>query len=289
LEITSSAKTNRRVGIHVSIAGKLDLCVDRAKEVGCVGSFQIFTCSPRRWNASPLKDEEVAAYRKKSAGFEVFAHMPYMPNLASPDKPFYEQSVDVLIREIKRCDQLGVPSLVLHFGSHRGTSVEEGHEKVIEACKKSIKATSDAKVRLLLENSAGVRNSVGSDFAFVKKVLDRIDDEGRVGSCLDTCHAFASGYDLRSEKTADVTISEFDQTVGIRRLYLIHVNDSRGKMGDGLDRHENIGKGEIGLAGFRAFLSDKRLRNVPLVLETPIDKEGDDKRNLQTVKKLVGV
>jgi deoxyribonuclease IV len=287
----SSSTIGRRVGIHVSIAGKLDQCVDRAKEVGCVGTFQIFTCSPRRWNASPLKEEEVLAFRKKVASerFEVFAHMPYLPNLASPDKEFYSQSVEVLTREIKRCDQLGVPHLVLHFGSHMGTSVEEGHEKVIEACRKSVNDTKGSKVRLLLENSAGVKNSVGSDFSFVKKVLDGIGAEDRVGACLDTCHAFASGYDLRTEKAAKAAVDEFDETVGVRRLYLIHVNDSKGKLGDGLDRHQNIGEGQIGLSGFRSLLNDKKLRSVPLILETPIDKEGDDRRNVQTVKKLVGL
>ncbi|MDG6994842.1 MAG: deoxyribonuclease IV [Nitrososphaerota archaeon] len=283
------SKFDRRIGIHVSISGKLDLSVERAIEVGCIGTFQIFTCSPRRWAAAELKKSEVALFKEKVArrDFLVFAHMPYLPNLASPDRKYFVKSVDTLTREIQRCDALGVPHLVLHFGSHMGTSVDEGHERVVEACKTAIAKTKKCNVRLLLENSAGVKNSIGSKFEYVRKVLDGIGEKERTGTCLDTCHAFASGYDLRNAEAVRATINDFESTIGIERLYLVHLNDSKGELGGGKDRHENIGEGYIGKEGFRALLNLEKLQTVPVVLETPFENEGDDKKNIQTVKDLV--
>ncbi|MCL4518762.1 MAG: deoxyribonuclease IV [Thaumarchaeota archaeon] len=279
----------RRIGMHVSISGKLDQSVDRAKEVGCVGTFQIFTCSPRRWAAAELKSNEVDLFKDKVAkgDFLVFAHMPYLPNLSSPEKSYFKKSVDTLTREISRCEKLGVSRLVLHFGSHMGTSIESGHERIIEACKTAIADSKDCKVRLLLENSAGVKNSVGSKFEYVSKVLERIDEEKRTGVCLDTCHAFASGYDLRNQDAVRSTMREFENEIGLERLYLMHLNDSKGEIGCGKDRHEDIGRGYIGREGFRSLLNLEELQNVPMILETPVEKEGDDKKNLQTVKSLI--
>ena len=184
---------NHAVGIHVSISGKLDESVDRAIDVGCVGAFQIFTCSPRRWNASRFKPEEVELFRKKKQQnkYQVFAHMPYLPNLSSPDETFHAKSIEVLRREVGRCDELGVQNLVLHFGSHMGTSIESGQKRIIHACNTALHESSNSSVRLLLENSAGVKNSVGSEFPFIKRVIDNVIDLDRIGVCFDTCHAFA--------------------------------------------------------------------------------------------------
>jgi deoxyribonuclease-4 len=280
---------NHAVGIHVSISGKLDLSVDRAIEVGCVGAFQIFTCSPRQWNASKLKPEEVELFKTKvkQNKFQVFAHMPYLPNLSSPDEKFYHKSVEVLKREVNRCDELGVQNLVLHFGSHMGTSVEAGQKRIIQACNEALHESSNSLVRLLLENSAGIKNSVGSEFPFIKKVLDEVLDLNRIGVCFDTCHAFAANYDLRSVEDVKKTVSELDDKVGLENLFLIHLNDSKGEVGDCLDRHENIGKGKIGMAGMAAILGLKELSHIPVVLETPVDNDGDDKRDIETVKKLI--
>lgn len=277
---------NHSVGIHVSISQKLDLSVDRAIAAGCIGAFQIFTCNPRQWNASKLKPDEIQMFRKKVAefNFQPFAHMPYLPNLSSPDETFYSKSLTVLKREVKRCEELGIMNLVLHFGSHMGTSVDEGHRRIISACKAVLSQGSE--VRLLLENSAGIKNSVGSEFRFVKRVIDEIDDK-RTGVCFDTCHAYAAGYDLSSPETVRNTLTIFDREIGIHRLCLIHLNDSKGGIGDGLDRHEHIGKGKIGLKGMSAMLNEKRLDHLPLILETPFEKEGDDRRDIATVKKLI--
>lgn len=275
------------VGIHVSISQKLDLAVERATEAGCVGAFQIFTCSPRQWKASSLKPNEVQSFKEKTRelNFQPFAHMPYLPNLASPDSHFYTKSVDVLKREMIRCDQLGVKNLVLHFGSHMGTSIEQGQARIISGCNEALRQKSD--VRLLLENSAGVKNSVGSEFLHIKRVMDQLSDASRVGICLDTCHAFAAGYDLSSADSVRTTIRKFELEIGLDKLFLIHLNDSKGKLGDGLDRHEHIGKGQIGLKGMSAILHAKQLSHIPVILETPFEKAGDDKHDIEMVKKLI--
>jgi deoxyribonuclease IV len=280
---------DRAIGIHVSISKQIDLAFDRAIELGCVGTFQIFTCSPRRWAAKDLDPNQVGAFLNKfqSSKFQVFAHMPYMPNLASPDKRFQNQSTDVLIREISRCNALGVASLIVHFGSHQGSSIEEGHVRVIQACKRAIGATEAMNVRILLETSAGTRNSVGSKFEYVANVLNQIDRPDRTGSCLDTCHVFASGYDLRTAEASAKTIDEFDRVVGIKNLYAIHVNDSKAGLGEARDRHEHIGLGKIKSAGFRSFFALKKIEHIPLILETPIDETRGDKENVAYAKTLL--
>ncbi len=273
----------------MSISGKIDQAVDRAIEKGCVGTFQIFTCSPRRWNAAPLKDGEADLFREKTSAnhFTVFTHMPYLPNMSSPDAHFNSQSVSVLKREIRRCDRLGISYLVLHLGSHMGTSVEMAHKRIIKACTESIEETRNSEVRLLLENSAGTKNSAGSDFSHLKAVLNGIKYKKRIGVCFDTCHAFAAGFDLRTPLAVDKTMKAFEEVVGSENLYLVHLNDSKGELGSAKDRHQNIGEGYIGLEGFKAFVNHKTCRRLPLILETPVLKEGDDKRNLAIVKNLV--
>ncbi|MFI5420827.1 MAG: deoxyribonuclease IV, partial [Nitrososphaerales archaeon] len=281
-------KISHDVGIHVSISGRIDQSVDRAIELSCRGVFQIFTCSPRRWDASPLEDKEVAAFREKTAknNYRVYAHMPYLPNLSSPDSAFYAKSIAVLTREIIRCDSLGVENLVLHFGSHMNTSVDSGRVRIVNACNKAISATKGKKVRLLFENSADAK-SVGARFELIRDVLKEVNDEKRAGVCLDTCHAFASGYDLRSEKTVQETMENFEKTIGLENLRLIHLNDSKGALASTSDRHEDIGKGQISTIGMAALLNSPLLSNIPVVLETPRDYEGEDKENIAKVKKLI--
>jgi deoxyribonuclease IV len=279
----------RQIGIHVSIAKQIDFAVDRAIEVACNRTFQIFTSSPRRWAAKELDKNQASAFldKARSADFQPFAHMPYMPNIASPDNSFHSQSVEVLIREIRRCSILGISDIVVHFGSHQGSSIAEGHERVISACRTAIEKTDRLKVRILLETSAGTRNSVGSKFEYVASVLDKIGDKNRTGACFDTCHVFASGYDLKTPEASAKTIDDFDEIVGLNRLYLIHVNDSKSDLGQASDRHEHIGLGKIGDAGFRALFSNKKIREIPLVLETPIDERRGDKENVAHAKSLL--
>lgn len=287
--MSSTRRSLPAVGIHVPISKGVNLAVDRAIEIGCVGVFQIFTCSPRRWDAPELKPDLAAEFRRsaKNHGFLSVAHMPYMPNLSSPDDKFYKQSVDVAVRETRRCAELGIEYLVLHFGSRMGSPIEEAHGRVIHACKKTIEATE--KVRLLLETSAGTKNSVGSRFEYLRKVIDGIGRPDRIGICFDTCHVFASGYDLRSKENVQETMEEFDRAVGISNLYLIHLNDSKEGLGEGKDRHEHIGLGQIGAEGLKALLVQDNLRHIPFVLETPIDDIRDDSQNVAYTKKLAGI
>lgn len=283
-------KVSHSIGIHVSISGKLDQSVDRALALECVGAFQIFTCSPRRWDAAFLDSGEVAAFKRKvsDSKYEVFVHMPYLPNLSSPETGFYKRSKQVLTREIRRCGELGIRYLILHFGSHLNTTIDSGRDRIVEACKNSIEETRDLNVRLLLENSADP-NSVGSNFRTIAQVLDLVKDKSRMGVCLDTCHAFASGYDLSNETSVEKSLDIFDSEIGLSRLFLIHLNDSKGKLGSALDRHESIGKGAIGKEGMKAILTSKRLLGLPVVLETPRDYEGEDRENIRITKRFAGV
>jgi deoxyribonuclease IV len=285
---SSELKETRSIGIHVSISGKFDQSVDRATELGCIGVFQIFTCSPRRWDAPELKSDEVEAFRTKTKkdNFQVFAHMPYLPNLCATNPVFYKKSVEVLTREIKRCSNLDVGNLVLHFGSTMDDSIEAGRKRMVSACKRALQDTAEDSVRLLLENSASGK-SIGSRFEQIRTVIDEIGEPQRIGVCLDACHAFAAGYDLRTEESVSKTVENFDTAIALDKLFLIHLNDSAGKLGEGRDRHENLGKGNIGRAGMSAILNFKKLRQVPAVLETPIREEDDDKRNMIAAKKLI--
>jgi deoxyribonuclease IV len=229
----------------------------------------------------------VGAFRKKlsDSKFEVFVHMPYLPNLSSPDGTFYSKSIQVLQREIRRCGELGIRNLVLHFGSHMGTSIESGKERIVSACGTCLAATKNLDVRLLLENSADPK-SVGSSFKTIGEVLELIKNKKRMGVCLDSCHAFASDYDLSSASSVEKTVEAFDSLIGLSNLYLIHLNDSKGKLGSGLDRHESIGKGNIGRSGMSAILSNEKLKSLPVILETPKDYDGEDRENIKTTKLL---
>jgi deoxyribonuclease-4 len=279
---------HRKIGIHVSISGSVDLAVDRAVELGCDGTFQIFTSSPRKWSAKPFEEEKASRFKENAAQFGhiPFAHMPYMPNLASPDKKFYSASVDVLVREIERCAQLGIGHLVLHTGSAMGSPVEDGQERLVSACRVALGKTNETKVCLLIENSAGARNSLGSRFEMLKETLDKVGGGERVGVCLDTCHAFASGYEMSTREGVRKTFEDYDSILGIRSLKLIHANDSKAAKGSALDRHEHIGMGKIGREGFTAIMRLDAIAEVPVVLETPRDDRRTDVENVSVLKKI---
>ncbi len=283
----SKAKLSRHVGIHVSIGDGIDESVDRAIELGCEGAFQIFTCSPRRWNAAPIEEEKASAFRAKCSknGFVPFAHMPYMPNLSSPDPKFYSQSKEVLVREVKRCDFLGIKYLVLHTGSSLGTGIEEGKKRLVNACREAISKTDSLSVRLLIENSAGGKRDLGSKFETLRECLKDIAEPKRTGICFDTCHAFASGYEISSEEGVRNTVHEFDRIVGLNNLFLIHANDSKAERGKGIDRHEHIGIGKIGKRGMECFFSLPILSKVPAILETPRDGKRSDLENVLILKR----
>ena len=275
------------LGAHVSISGSIDLSVDRAVELGCT-TFQIFTRNPRGWRYTRLKDDEVKRFREKLVENRfniVMAHMPYLPNIASPKKLIYSKSVQSLTTELERCGKLGIELLVSHIGSHLGAGIEVGLANVVEACSTALSRVEN-NVKLLLENMAGQRNSCGSRFEDIGKILGRLDYGDRIGVCLDTCHLFAAGYDIRSEEAVEKTLEEFDNMVGLKYLGAVHLNDSKGPKGGGLDRHEHIGLGNIGEAGFRAFINNIRIRDKPMVIETPVDSRGDYRLDLEKLRKM---
>ncbi|HIQ29200.1 MAG TPA: deoxyribonuclease IV [Candidatus Caldiarchaeum subterraneum] len=275
------------LGVHVSIAGSVDLAVDRAKELGCT-TFQIFTRNPRGWEYKKLSKDEVEHFRKKlrEYGYEVaMAHMPYLPNIASPKRDIYTKSVRSLRLELERSEQLGLKYLVVHVGSHLGAGIEKGITRVAEACNNAL-SKADSKTILLLENMAGQKNSCGSLFEDLRRILNKIEYQDRVGICLDTCHLYAAGYDISTEQGIEATLEDFDKIIGLDKLYAIHLNDSKGGLRSGLDRHEHIGMGNIGIRGFKYFINHKAVRDKPMILETPEDERGDFVKNLETIRSL---
>jgi len=211
--------------------------------------------------------------------------MPYLPNIASPVDQTYNRSTDVLTEELRRGSLLGIPYVVTHVGSHLGSGIKRGMGRVVEACNKALELSGGGST-ILLENTAGTRNSVGSTFEHLGDMIQRIKPQGRVGLCLDTCHAFAAGYDLRTVSDVRHTLELLHSIIGMEFLKAVHVNDSKGALGEGLDRHEHLGMGQIGEDGLRALLSQKPLRKVPAIIETPIDGRRDDVGNLQKLKEL---
>ncbi|MCS6783730.1 MAG: deoxyribonuclease IV [Candidatus Caldarchaeum sp.] len=275
------------LGAHVSISGSIDLAVDRAVELGCT-TFQIFTRNPRGWSYTKLKQQEANQFREKfrKAGYSVaMAHMPYLPNIASPKKIVYDKSVKSLTAELERCGLLGVDLLVVHIGSHLGAGIEKGISLAANAVNTSIEKVEN-KVYVLLENMAGQKNSCGSRFEDIAAILAKIEHPDRVGVCLDTCHLLAAGYDIRNTEAVEKTLAEFDRLIGLERLKAVHLNDSKGELGSGLDRHEHIGMGKIGDTGFKAFINHRAIRDKPMVIETPEDKAGNYQTDLAKLRKL---
>jgi deoxyribonuclease-4 len=275
-----------KIGVHISIAGGIDKAVDRAQKLGC-DVFQIFSRSPRGWRVKELSDEEAKSFagKLKVTGIgPVFDHMPYLPNLASPKDDAYEKSVMMLSSELRRCGMLRIRYLVTHLGSHLGFGWEEGAKRIEEAIRRSISEV-DNDVVLLLENTAGTKNSMGSSWTEIAKIIEASGNR-RLGVCMDTCHAFAAGYDLRNEKGLRETLKGLDNSIGLDMLMLIHLNDSKGALGSRLDRHEHIGMGEIGEKGFVAILHNEDLRGLPMVMETPVDSRRDDSGNLRVAREL---
>ena len=276
-----------RVGLHVSISGTIDQAVDRALELGC-DTFQMFTRNPRGWKYKKLKAEEVKEFRRKlesSALTPAVAHMPYLPNLSSPKKVIHNKSVKSLSAELDRCGILGLQYLVTHLGSHMGEGQDLGLERITGAINRAVSENAN-EVMLLLENTAGTKNSMGSSFEDLRKILARIDDRRRVGICFDTAHAYAAGYDLHSPRGVEETLQRFSSVLGFGILKVIHLNDSKGGLGSGRDRHEHIGMGYIGEKGFKALLKNEAVRNLPFIMETPIDERRDELGNLRKVREL---
>ena len=272
-----------QIGCHVSASGSVDKAVDNAVERNC-SAFQIFTRSPRSWHAKDLTKEVIDAFKSKLKDskidrFAICAHMPYLPNLATPKDDAFEKSVNTLISEVERCAQLGIPYLVTHLGSHLGTGEEAGIKKLVEGLTKAGQTKND--VIILLENTAGQKNSVGSDFKQLGEIFKQLKPGKKFGVCIDTCHAFVAGYDLRTAEKVKKTFKEFDKHVGIENLKILHLNDARGELGCNLDRHYHLGLGGIGEEGIKSVVKFANKKKIPIILETPIDDDRDDFENVK--------
>ena len=312
------------MGFHVSISGGLSNSVDNALKIGC-NAFQIFSRSPRGWAAKPLLEKDIKNFRTKLNGSKidaeyVFVHMPYLPNLSSPSSRLHKKSTDTLIEELRRSSILGIPYVILHLGSHGGKGNDNGIDQLVKACNIAFKnyyrsssssVTTVAKnneekgkggsikqgrsVSIILENSAGEKNSIGSKFEELGLILDKlrssslssVNKGSSLGICFDTCHAFAAGYDLRTENAVNETLDNFNREVGLKYLKVIHLNDSNDKLNSNRDRHEHIGLGKIGKEGFRALLHHKSVKKLPIIMETPIDSKRDNSDNLKVVLDLL--
>ena len=275
-----------QIGCHVSISGSIDKSVDNAVEREC-SAFQIFTRNPRGWHAKELTKENIDSFKSKLKAskidrFATCAHMPYLPNLATPKEDGFEKSVKALIGETERCAQLGIPYLVTHLGSHLGTGDEAGIKKLVEGLTKAAKAKND--VMILLENTAGQKNSVGSNFKQLGEIFKQLKPSKKFGVCIDTCHAFVAGYDLRTEDAVKKTFLEFEKYVGTDNLKILHLNDTRGELGCNLDRHYHLGLGGIGEKGISAVVKFANKKKIPIILETPIDDDRDDFENVRVAK-----
>ena len=276
-----------RLGVHVSIAGKIYEAVDRAKALNCE-CMQIFSRNPRGWQAAKLDKADVEEFKKrrKEAGITpLVVHIPYLINLASPEDRLYEKSIQAYLEDIRRADLLSAEYFVTHLGSHKGKGRDLGIDRFARALDKIIKELKP-KVKILLENTSGSGNWLGGDFEDIAEIMTKSHQKDKLGLCFDTCHAYAAGYDIKNKKGLDETLKKIDKLIGINKLKLIHINDSKGDLGSHLDRHQHIGKGKIGRDGFRLILHHPKLRDLPYVLETPKEDVKSDPMNLKTVRSI---
>lgn len=272
----------------MSIAGGFDKAIERGQSIDCT-AIQIFTKSNRQWNAKPITEEQAnlfIAKQKDSSIKIVVAHAMYLLNLASPDHKLWHGSITAVAQELERCNILEIPYLVVHPGSRLNLSLDEGLGRVTTAINR-IFEKNHGKTMLLLENMAGQGSSVCSKFEELAQVLDGVEHKRRIGICIDTCHAFAAGYDFRTKQTYKEFWKKVDETVGLAHVKAIHLNDSKGELGCKVDRHEEIGAGKIGLEAFGLLMNDAHLKDVPKILETPKDDLKDYQKNMEVLKKLI--
>lgn len=276
-----------RIGAHVSTAGGLPKAVDRALDIGAE-ALQCFCSSPQGWAFKPVPEAQTSAFRQraKDAGVgPAFLHGIYLVNLSAPTPENLRKSMDSLMSYMHVASAMGGAGVIFHGGSHRGAGYDGIFHQVVDSLQEVL-AGSPPDVLLCLENSAGMGNHIGSKFEEIGRILKAVDDP-RMKVCLDTQHTFAAGYNVASKEGVDAAMNEFDREIGLANLAAVHANDSKGPLASGVDRHENIGEGHIGLDGFRTIMAHPAFRNVPFFLEVPgFEGAGPDKRNVDILKEL---
>jgi deoxyribonuclease IV len=280
--------TPMRFGFHISIAGGFSRVAERARIRGC-DTIQLFSRNPRGWRYEPLDESEVEEFRRsvKSSGLSpVFLHLPYLPNIASRRSKFYTRSVDSIAVDLERAEKLGAQYLIIHIGHRMESSEEEAIEAVSQGINQAFRRVKNSVI-LLVEMTAGQGTEIGYSFEQIREIIDGVEDRKKTGVCLDTAHAFEAGYDLSKREGIERTLESFDKTIGLTRLHLFHLNDSKTPLGSRKDRHWHIGEGYIGLEGFRHLINHPIVRNLPGIMETPRDDTVEDLKNMKVIRSLV--
>jgi deoxyribonuclease IV len=279
---------NMRIGLHVSIAGHIYESLERAKSLGC-DTMQIFSRNPRGWQASEMPAADTAEFKKLKTKYgvaPVAVHIPYIINLATPDEKLYEKSIAAYIEDIQRADELGAEYFVTHLGSHTESGEENGLRRFSEALAEILKKARP-KTMVLLENTAGSGSWIGYRFEHLRRIMDDLGALSKgVGVCLDTAHTFEAGYDIRTKAGLDSTLKKLERIVGIGRVKVVHFNDSLSELGSRVDRHQHIGKGNIGLAAMGRIINHPLLKNSAFIMETPKETERDDRMNMRIARRL---
>jgi deoxyribonuclease IV len=289
----SGESVQRIIGAHFSIAKGLHEALFTAKSYGC-NAMQMFTKNATTWKERVVTEKEIELFEqaKRETGIDaIAAHSSYLINIASPDEKKHEMSVHALKQELIRSSALRIPYCILHPGAHMDDGMDAGIQKIADSINDIFEQITGDNTRLLLETTAGMGSSIGHTFEQLARIIEKIKRRNRIGVCLDTCHIFAAGYDIRTEAAYHQTIDTFASVLGLDALYAIHFNDSKKDINSRVDRHEHLGKGFIGLPAFEFFLNDSRFFHIPKILETPKgnEKEDWDERNLEVIRNLVHV
>ena len=280
------------LGAHMSMAGGYYKAVEIADRAGC-DCVQLFTKNNNQWRAKEITPEDVSRFRNALDELGIshpIAHDSYLINLASPDKALWRKSVDAFVVELRRAEQLGIPYVVAHPGAYTTSSEARGLRAIIRALNEVHRQTKEIRSKCLLETTAGQGTNLGWRFEHLATILDGVKDPERLGVCFDTCHVFAAGYSMGTEKQYKATMRDFNKVVGVRQIKAFHFNDSKTEFGSRVDRHAGIGRGHMGKEPFRFLLNDRRFRKVPMYLETPKGEENGkdlDVMNLQTLRRLI--
>jgi deoxyribonuclease-4 len=276
------------LGAHVSIAGGISNAPLRAERIGC-GTMQIFTKNQMQWRIPPLDKSEVEKFHSNVEKTKIIlgaVHSSYLVNLASPDDATHQKSILDLSKELERAEVLGIPYVVFHPGAHKGQGEKYALDKIVDSVNKIFEISQAKTTMLLLETTAGEGTNVGYRFEHLAHIIQRAGIPERIGICVDTCHIFAAGYDIRSRSTYDETMNTISGLIGLDRLKVVHLNDSKRKLASRVDRHAEIGAGEIGLGAFEYLVNDERLKEVLGILEVPGGESGY-KANLEILRSLI--
>ncbi|MDA0986198.1 MAG: deoxyribonuclease IV [Bacteroidetes bacterium] len=285
-------KENKEVllGAHMSSAGGVDKAVERAISIGCT-ALQLFTKNNNQWFSKKLEEDVIENYKKlilESGLKGVVSHDSYLINLCAANPDILKKSRASFLDELERCEFLGVPYLNFHPGAHVGQGEADGLKKIIESLDIVHEKSKNYKTLSVVEVTAGQGTTLGYTFEQIKKIISGVEQKNRMAVCVDTCHIFAAGYDISNEKGYEKTFQDFEDIIGLEKLVAFHVNDSKKGLGSKVDRHENIGKGEIGLLGFKLLMNDERFSQIPKILETPKSEDmHEDVENIKVLKKLI--